>query len=284
MARKKSLKQQVQKNLTEKLTLGQSKKQAKINKTTSNKIFSEETFRTYRKQCYYFVDWLRENHPETKDILEAENHVDEYLQQLIDLKRSAFTLSTIKSALLKLYGYTGHPERFITTPERHRADITRSRNKCVRDAHFSEANNRDYIQFCRSTGLRVGDIKKLKGKNIVLEGKEAFIDVRNSKGGKNRLVKVIGDVQFVIDLMQKAGDSKVFEKIHGSADTHSYRADYATAYYKSIARDISTLKRSEKYFCRGDKKGIVYDKVAMLEVSRMLGHNRIDVIAANYLY
>jgi hypothetical protein len=40
----------------------------------------------------------------------------------------------------------------------------------------------------------------------------------------------------------------------------------------------------EKYICRKDKAGIVYDRRAMKIVSKQLGHNRISVIASDYLH
>ena len=78
-------------------------------------------------------------------------------------------------------------------------------------------------------------------------------------------------------------DSKVWGKVHSAADVHSWRADYATAIYNVHARDLSTLSRSEKYYCRGDLKGQVYDRAALLEASIALGHNRISVVAEHYL-
>lgn len=38
------------------------------------------------------------------------------------------------------------------------------------------------------------------------------------------------------------------------------------------------------YFCRGDKKGMVYDRKALLEASKALGHNRFGIVPTNYLY
>ena len=96
--------------------------------------------------------------------------------------------------------------------------------------------------------------------------------------------------------MKKAGDGKVFKKIPSNADTHSYRADYAKSLYNMLARPIDKIPfdsvnkgtgrkyQSEVYVCRGEKKGVKYDRRAMLQVSRALGHNRVSVIASNYLY
>ncbi len=40
---------------------------------------------------------------------------------------------------------------------------------------------------------------------------------------------------------------------------------------------------SSYYRCRKDRRGVAYDKKAMLYVSRQLRHNRISVIAGHYL-
>ena len=76
---------------------------------------------------------------------------------------------------------------------------------------------------------------------------------------------------------------KVWGKVHSGADIHSYRADYATKVYQLYARPIESLAHDEIYYCRGDRKGTWLDKKAMLVASKALGHNRISIIASNYL-
>jgi len=68
------------------------------------------------------------------------------------------------------------------------------------------------------------------------------------------------------------------------ADIHSYRADYCKSVYNLYARPIAEIPKSERYYCRNDLKGVVYDKRAMVVASRTLGHNRISIIASNYLH
>ena len=84
----------------------------------------------------------------------------------------------------------------------------------------------------------------------------------------------------------KAGKDKVFEKqdIKVRMPVHRYRALYAQSLYGCICRPIDKIPRKERYYCRKDKAGIIYDKKALLLVSRNLGHNRCDVVASNYLY
>ena len=104
-----------------------------------------------------------------------------------------------------------------------------------------------------------------------------------SKGGRERYAPIIGDKDLVICLCKQAGDGKVFEKVPSGADIHSYRRDYATAIYWQHARPLEQLTAKEKYYCRGDRKGEVFDRAAMRIASNALGHGRIAVIAGHYL-
>ena len=80
-----------------------------------------------------------------------------------------------------------------------------------------------------------------------------------------------------------------------NAQTFVYRAEYATAIYKAHARAIEEIPydrvnrgtgrryQSEVYTCRKDEAGKKLDKAAMLICSKALGHNRISVVADNYI-
>jgi hypothetical protein len=119
---------------------------------------------------------------------------------------------------------------------------------------------------------------------LVLKGEKVYLQVENGKGGKKRLVEVIGHKNHVVRMCQLAGSGNVFPKVHSAFDEHFYRGNYAKNLYKQYERDLNALSKQEKYFCRKDMKGHVFDREAMRITSENLGHNRIDVIANNYLY
>ncbi len=184
--------------------------------------------------------------------------------------------------MAKLFGCSS--TEFVSTLPRHRAEIKRSRLPAKRDAHFSVKRNADLINFCRSTGLRRSEVEELRGDDYTFENGEMYIHVRHGKGGKERYAVVIGDIEPILRLMERAGDGKVFPRVHSAADIHAYRAQYAAELYSQLARPVKTIPKSQRYYCRLDKKSVVYDRRAMKTVSQMLGHNRINVIAENYLY
>lgn len=124
---KKNLKQQVHDALYAKLVSGESRHEAKRDGTAREKIFSFSTYRTYKCQCGYFVDWIREIYPECKTLKKARRHVNEWLQYLVDKKYSAWTVHTAKSVVYKLFDIDGNGPGAFAAPERRRSDIKRSR-------------------------------------------------------------------------------------------------------------------------------------------------------------
>ena len=134
-------------------------------------------------------------------------------------------------------------------------------------------------------------------RDAMLFPQEWFIHVRNGKGGRERLSPIIGKnaAQIVERIADTPAEEKVWQHIHTSADIHAYRAEYATAIYKAYARPIGGIpydrvnKGTEKrfqgdvYTCRKDEAGKKLDKAAMLLCSKALGHNRISVVADNYI-
>lgn len=123
-----------------------------------------------------------------------------------------------------------------------------------------------------------------------------FVFVRNGKGGRMRLAPIIGpdSAKIAQRIRETKRGKKVWLYVHSGADIHSYRADYATALYRMFARSIEEIPydrinksgkryRSEVYICRKDEAGKMLDKRAMVICSKALGHNRINVVANNYL-
>lgn len=275
-----SLTRQIQNVLDNKLAIGESKHKDKILGLTQDKIYSWGTYKNYLKHCNYFTNYCKEKY-NCKKLEECRKYADEWLETRSNL--SAYTQKLEVSALAKLYGETS--ENFKKTNDRKRKNINRSRGEKIRDKHFSEEKNQEFVQFCKSTGLRRAELKVLTGDKLKFkENGDVYIIIdKGSKGGRYREVLVTNFVELVIEKMKRAGTAKVFEKIPNAADIHSYRAEYCTAIYEKFAREIKEIPKQEKYYCRKDLKGVCYDKKAMLIASQMLGHNRISIIAGHYI-
>jgi len=278
MPKKYGLTKQVQNVLDSKIRFGHSKYEDKKIGITADYIYSISTYKSYLKHGCYFVKWAKAAHG-CKDLDSAKPFINEYLQMRIDNKISPYTQKLDASALAKIYGCSAND--FIKTDTRHRADIKRSRGEKVRDKHFSEKRNQEFVDFCRATGLRRSEIKSLRGEQLVFDEdiNSYFLDIVG-KGGRRRLAPILSDE--TVERVKNA-NGLVWDKIPNGADIHSYRADYCTAIYNKHARPLNEIPKKERYCCRSDLKGIWYDKKAMLIASSALGHNRISVIAAHYI-
>ena len=123
-----------------------------------------------------------------------------------------------------------------------------------------------------------------------------FVHTRE-KGGRERISPIIGpDAEKIVERFKAtAPDEKVWQHVSKNADIHGYRGDYATILYRMYARKIEdipfdklnkgTKKRyqGDVYVCRKDEAGKKLDKRAMLICSKALGHNRLEVVANNYI-
>jgi len=278
-----SLVHQVKEKLNSITRYGQSKHQDKLDHIAGNYIYSYDTRKAYLRHGCDFVLWCRDVYG-CRILEDCRQYAAAYIAMLQQKGQSPSTLKLKAAAIAKLYSCTT-AELGIVTPDRRRADITRSRGIKKSDKHFSETRNEDLIAFCRGTGLRNHkELQQLHGNQLECDndGQYWLMNIVG-KGGKKRNVPVLPDYEDVIaKYCRNAGDGLVWPHVSSHADIDSYRADYAMAWYERLARD--EIPKSEQYHCRRELVGVTYDKAAMQIVSRYLGHNRIGEIAGHYLH
>ena len=258
----------------------------KMNADTRDKIYSKNTFETYKRQSRYFADWLEKNYPDVKTIEQAREYVDKYLLYLIEIGKSPSSIATTKAALVKVYQTDA--SAFVETPARTRASITRSRLDVAQDSHVSEKTEARLSRFTSATGLRRAEMLKITSDDLFFENGKAYLNVtRGTKGGKSRIVEIVGlsdgDTKDIVEWIQ-GQKGRLFPHITKHYDNHHYRAIYARRVYDKYARKEKDIPPNERYVMRKDRAGEVFDRLAMAVASKNLGHNRISVIAQSYLY
>lgn len=266
--------------------LGSERSKDKAEANTRNKIYSKATFETYKQQFRHFADWLEKAHPEAVTLEDARGFVDEYLRHLIELERSAYSISTAKAAIAKIMGVEA--TQFVATPPRLRADIKRSRGVAERDKHISDKKEEELARFTSATGLRRKEMTMIEAEDLFFKNGQAYLNIdKGTKGGKSRVAKIVGkteeETKDIVKWIQSK-EGRLFNKLSSNYDNHYYRATYANRLYNKLKRDIDDIPAQERYVMRKERAGEVYDKQAMLLVSKALGHNRISVIAQSYLY
>jgi integrase len=246
----KSLKQQLKEVLDEKLAIGESRYQAKLNGTANLYIFAWETYRAYLKWGCYFVEWAKAqpidarlgHKPRTLE--ECRLFAEKWLQYNIDKGLSSYTIKLELAALSKIYGCTSK-DFDIQTPSRLRSNITRSRKEATRDKMFSVEANKNIITFARCTGLRRAELAQIRSSDLLMVGGKPYLLItRGSKGGKHRLSPVVGskeEVDLVIALCKNA-NGKVFKRVPSKMDVHSFRAEYTKRVYNLNKRELDVYK------------------------------------------
>lgn len=145
------------------------------------------------------------------------------------------------------------------------------------------------------TPYEVKQLGMLKDARLFEE--EYYTYVRNGKGGRERVSPIVGkNADAIIQrMMATSREENVWQYVNQNADIHGYRAEYATFIYKQYARPIGDIPfdkrnkgtgksyQSEVYTCRKDEAGKKLDKSAMIRCSKALGHNRISIVANNYI-
>lgn len=286
--------------LASQIRFGQSKHAAKVGEgrrfgDQMAGIHSHSTFKAYTKAIRGFIDYAEER----LDQMGCTHRV--HLRDLKDLaisyldsrrdEVSGYTLSLDKSALKRIYR-----DLEYQIPSRSGEEITRSRGEAVRDRHFSEEKNSDLVTICRSTGGRREDIEKLC-RGSFFEDKETgrlFVRFEQSKGGRTRETPVLNADRVREIIAQRTDEprDRLFERVHGAADVHGYRREYARTLYQELQRDrefrqdlerFYKIKPTAREYIVRDGTKERYDRDSMGIVSKSLGHNRIDTTIKNYI-
>lgn len=255
---------------------------------TKNRIYSTSTYEGYKRQCRRFSKWLKKEYPEIKHLKDVKiEHVNKYLETMIEEELSASSISTAKAAIAKILHVSS--EEFIKTPERYRKDIKRSRNSVKRDKNISKETEKKYAKLTSAIGGRRREMEAIKGTDLKFNKQGTpFVYIKNGKGGKKRFAMIVGETkeetEEIIQIFKQAGKLNICSKLPSNFDNHFYRGVYTKRVYNKIARPEEKLPDKQKYIMRKDRAGEVLDRRAMEITSRNLGHNRIDIIARHYLY
>ncbi len=260
------------------------------NPTKTIGIHSYNTYETYKQTSKEFASWIKRTHPEVRNIDRVtKNMCVEYLKSRQETC-SAYTVSKDMAALNKLFRTDINKSEAGLT-QRSYKNITRSRNDCTHDKSVNLDKYSDQITVAKAFGIRresfVDGQFALKDVSIYQEKGQVYCSVVE-KGGRYRNAPCLDEYKEIVKEkfniceretltvdkfkeLYSESNNKLFSEYSNKIDNHAYRAEYATNLYKQLANPAS----SDLY--RG------YDKPAIQEVSKALGHNRLSVVVEHYL-
>ena len=262
-----------------------------------DKLYMDNTCNQYHKHWDDYCDSMRRagykvNGHVPRTLEEAAGYMPQYIAELEarpgarpGTTFSAWSVRSYFAAAGKVLGLSASD---YALPQRRRQDITRSRGEAARDQHFSDVNNAALVEFCRATGLRnYKELQQVRGTDLRDLGDGRYAIHIHGKGGRWRDAPIYGtpeQVEAVVGRLRAAGEARCWPSVPSCADIHSYRADYAARIYTANARPLQEIPPADRYYCRGELKGYCFDRRAMMVASQALGHSRLNVIAAHYLW
>ena len=267
---------------------GTSKRAAKANGGTSDKIYSNVTLKGYIKQGKAFAHWIQANHPEAyRDMDAAAAHVPEYLQGI----GNSGSRMAAAAALAKAYGKDGGASWGVDLGSRPLAQITRGRTPTARATAWA-ANHADVAEACRCLGARAGkEATAIRGTDVHVHADGSVTVHIVGKGGLVREAPVwtapgnTAGRDWIVARAQEVGPGgHIFGDVPGiaHANLHSMRADYAARMYAQYA---ASDRATGQLYRPQDGSGSAWDKGALDATSAALGHGdkRWSTVYYNYL-
>lgn len=313
-----SLNYQINQRMREMDRIGESRYEAKkdykenIENNTTGKtigIHSYKTFETYKSSIKQFTKWANENDRGIRNIEDVkEQDIKDYIKYRAEEGYSSYTYSKDLSALNKVFNHDVL-KKDCDVSNRSYTEITNNREMKEHHNHINYNNYRDVITTIQATGMRRESLEKVSPSSFNYDNNGYPVSVRLQderkyggqnmceKGGRSRVAEVPvnmrEELKEVIDskLEENNGDmyKPMFDHVPSRLGTHRFRQEYAENTYKSYLEEYGygtrTLEDTGKEQYEGNKniefRG--YDVGALYHTTKMLGHNRLDVVKYNYL-
>lgn len=218
-----------------------------------NNVTRSAFVKNYRK----FIEFCRSEH-NCKTTEECKNHIDDYVQHLINKGLTANTIHTYLSPVALFFNI---PLSDIEKPRRCSAHNVRSRSTNGKvQRSDNDPDNPEYahlVEFQKRVGIRRRELQNLRANDFKEdEDGNFYVFVRKGKGGKSQWQLVLPeDVDFVKSYFDGT-ENKVFasEEFNNKLDLHKLRAEQAKRAYQyyldKVNNEEGYREELEKMICK----------------------------------
>jgi integrase len=267
--------------LQKKINYGTSKREVKQkNGGKSPFIHSYQTTKTYMKRTRAYGDWLRDNGMNKCSMEQARAKVPEYIASLSSSEQSAWTVSTARSALAKVFGCKA--DDLCKIEKRESSNISRGRELTARTEAI-ERNHPMLAEAARSIGARHSELAAIKPEDFSADSNGNLSVTIKGKGGRVRTAMVMPGkgADHIKTLLQSTKKGTKMFKIPSGSNVHRWRADYAARCYEYAK--AHGMANGQTYSPRGEEE--TYDTGCLAFVNENLGHgaHRHETAVKNYL-
>ena len=233
-----------------------------------------ETIKTY---CYAVGKFFRIYHIQPHQV--TKDDIEQYITQLIRWNRSSSTINVHLHALKFFYENVLGKKLTVNLPlmkTRKRLPEFLTQNEIIRFFQsISNSKHKLIVIFTYGSGFRVGEVIKLKVKDLQLEDGHGWI--RDGKGGKDRM--------FIIPDKLKEEIEKRIKENCLKPDDWLFRGYKDNHYSDSGVRRIVNLARKKAGIAKNITPHslrhsfathLLENGYSLIEVNRLLGHSRIE--------
>ncbi len=254
--------------------------------TSTGKIHSYRSREKYQGVVRRFILWCKQERRIYRlEIADAQSEelVTAWLTERLDQGLKPDTLQGDRAALRMFFQNWMLAENMQIPPRRWQ-DITRSRRPALRDSLIPREVAEPLEHFFAACGVRRDEANHLRVQDIQESRRSQYqleIDIRQGygKGGRPRRAPIYpGREQEVLDYVEGLpSEARLFpHQVDSRLNPQAQRRQYAQDFYRLLSG--RELPPTDRQLHPED-----YDEASALEVSRYLGHNRLDVILKSYL-
>lgn len=271
------------------------RKSSQSRKAQQEKIFHGETAKGYISKCCTFAKWCQKNYGIQKLADITPEMTERYFQEKVKKGQAPHTLMTMRSALKKLeiafQKYVHHrlrivpkdlelPQRSLEKRQGRRAYTDKEMFAILYGAEKIGEEVHGAMQLELWFGLRKTEVLNLRVTDVHL-GRKMLV-VWRGKGGRLREVPI--ETEKEIALLKKLIKGKdEMDKLFPNLTAHQLEEAIVKACTKAGIKEHKNHNIRHTFACNEYDKRVregKSDRQARKEVSQLLGHNRVDVVAS----
>lgn len=263
-----------------------------------DRIYSDNSYKKHLSHAMQFHDYLKANSVNKVHQIE-QSDVEEYLEYRKNEGLSHRTLAADATAINHLLAGNNNKEHDLYRLSELDIEGNRERknNRLDRALNTIPAKYDEQIDFVRSTGLRRQELANVGSKSLYRVEDSVYV-VTRGKGGRIRYAEVnesskaefeakyghfiiekghVSELPATKEEVQKVWreQDKLFEdKLPSKYPIHIFRVKYAKVRFDELVENGNYRKYDEEVEVNGFKA----DKGVFVDLTKNLGHNRIDVL------
>lgn len=211
-------------------------------------MVSFQTQKDYRSKLGYAATYFRKNGIRSVEEIDIPQ-IQEYADYLVFEGKSPSTVHNYLAPLCKV-AYV--PMSRIKKPRRVTSEYTRSRTKKDRFDGIPLNELPPPVLLSKCTGLRRSELKRVKGKDYVVENGISYVIAEKGKGGKRQMQRILPHyVPYVEKLFRDVPpEQKVLKDFIDNYDYHLVRRKLAQESYDYYATRCATGDEARKELYR----------------------------------